>query len=153
MRWPFSKQARDLALPALDEQRWSVAQAEVGGVPAIVRVNDTARAWRGHGQLPVKVGFAVRLNRPNGGGLPDPAENEQLAAIEDLVAAKVMAAGTGMHVLTLTTGLMQEYVFYVPIGLDVAQLHEGIRRAVESHEVQCFAVTEPAWDTYCELTS
>ena len=50
-----------------------------------------------------------------------------------------------MHALTLITGAMKEYVFYIATGVDIASLHAGVRDSVSSHEVQCIAVQEPVW--------
>jgi hypothetical protein len=152
MRWPFSKKDRELRIPSVDSQRWSVARADSGRGPVLVRSNDAARELRGHPALPIKLGFVVPLNRPNEGGLPDAEENEQLAAVEDLIATRVLAAGAGVHALTLTTGVMKEWVFYVATGLDIAGLHAEVQDSVSSHEVQCMAVQEPGWESYREFT-
>lgn len=146
--WPFSKKIRKLELPTDDEQRWSVAQAEHEGVPVLVRFNETASEWAGHPDLPIKLGFAVPLNRPNEGGLPDPAENEELLAIEDVIVRQVSSTAVGVHALTLTTGVMKEWVFYVAPGADIAKLHRDVRSQVASHDVQCMAVEERKWESY-----
>jgi len=73
MRWPFWGKKRDithLTIPPADEQRWSVAQGEVGGCPLVVRFNESARKLAGHSGLSIKLGFAVPLNRPNHGASP-----------------------------------------------------------------------------------
>lgn len=72
---PFSRRIWKLELPTDDEQRWSVAQRKHEGVPILVRFNERVGEWAAHSDLPIKLGFAVPLNRPNEGGLPDPAEN------------------------------------------------------------------------------
>ncbi len=148
MRWPFSKKDPDLRIPSVEVQRWSVGQTDDGGAPLLVRFNVTARELAEHPGLPIKVGFAVPLNRPNEGGLPDADENEQLLSVEDLIVAHVLAVGIGIHALTLTNGVMKEWVFYVAAGLDIAGLHAAVRERVSSHGVQCMADREPRWDTY-----
>jgi|JRYL01.1.fsa_nt_gb hypothetical protein len=154
MRWPFSRKQRDLThltIPPVDEQRWSVAQGEVGGCPLVVRFNESARKLAGHSGLPIKLGFAVPLNRPNHEGLPESAENEALGAVEDLVAQRVLASSAGLHAMTLTTGDMKEFVFYIAPGLDIARLHEVLRQEVPSHDLQCMAVEEPGWESFRSL--
>ena len=148
MHWPFSKKHRELRIPPQDEQRWSVARRDDGGGPLLVRFNEAARELAGHPGLPVKLGFAVPLNLPNEGGLPDADENRQLAAVEDLIAQRVLADAVGLHAMTLTTGLMKEYVFYIAPGLDIAGLHAALRENVSSHEVQCMAIEEPGWASF-----
>ncbi len=152
MRWPFSKKDRELRIPPVEAQRWTVAHAGVGGEPLIVRSNDAARELAGHPALPIKLGFAVPLNRPNEGGLPDGEEHQQLTAVEDLIAAQVLASGPGVHALTLTTGVMQEVIFYVTPDRDFAGLHARVTEAVSSHTVQCLAVEDPEWESFLEFT-
>jgi hypothetical protein len=149
--WPFSKKAKDIAqLPPIssDAMQWRVGETEYGGGPLLIRVNSTAKDWAGHPALPIKLGFAVPLNRPNEGGLPDLDENDQLDAIEDIVRQAVEARTKGVHALVLTTGMMKEFVFYVPRETDFQGLHQAIQAAVPTHDVQCMAEHEPKWDTY-----
>ena len=151
MVWPFSKKPRTLDLPPEGHHRWALAQTRGEGSNLLVRYNQTAGDWAGHPELPVKLGFAIPLNRPNRGGLPDPEENAELGAIEDLISREVFSATRGIHALTLTDGAMKELVFYVVPGTDVAKLHETIRSKVSSHDVQCMAVVEREWDSYRAL--
>jgi hypothetical protein len=135
-------------LPADDQHRWGVYQAEDDGSPLLVRFNETAGEWAGHPDLPIKLGFAVPLNHPNVGGLPHPDENAELLAIEDVICRHVSAKALGLHALTLTTGVMREWVFYVAPGSDIATLSAEIRSQVASHDVQGMAVEEQRWDSY-----
>jgi len=149
--WPFSKRAKDITvLPAIssDDMQWMVGESDYGGSPLLIRVNTSAREWAGHPALPIKLGFAVPLNAPSEGGLPDPEENDQLDEIEDIIRDQVEARTKGVHVLVLTTGTMKEFVFYVPRDLDFPALHQAIQAAVSTHEVQCVGEHEPKWDTY-----
>src|SRR5262252_2435291 len=106
MRWPFSKKHRELTIPPEHEQQWRVAQGELEDGPLLVRFNESARKLMGHPGLTIRLGFALPLNRPNEGGLPDPEENKALAAVEDLVVQRVLASAVGLHAMTLTTGIM-----------------------------------------------
>ncbi len=148
MTWPFSRNSRKLELVPDDEQRWAIAKGAFEGTPLIVRYNKTAAEWAGHPELPVKLGFAVPFRRPNAGGFPDAEENEHLGAIEDVLVREVLPATRGVYVLALTTGVMKEFIFYIPPGVDIAALHARIRDQVSGHEVQCMAVEEPEWSTY-----
>jgi hypothetical protein len=51
----------------------------------------------------------------------------------------------------LTTGVMKEFVFYIPRDIDIKAIHESIQAAVSTHEVQCMAVMEPKWDSYVQF--
>lgn len=151
MRWPFSKKHPPLSIPPRDAQRWTVAEGDVGGGPLIVPSNDAARELAGHPDLPIKLGLAVPLNRPAPGGLPDADENAELGRVEDLIVERVLAAGVAVHAMSLTTGVMKEFVFYVAPGMDIATVHTRLRDEVSSHDVQCMAVKDPKWASYREF--
>jgi len=153
MRWPFSKKHPELSIPPEDKQRWTVAQGQHGGGPLVVRVNEAGRELAGHPDLSIKLGFAIPLNRPTEGGLPDPEENAELGAVEDLIAERVLTGHVGLHAMTLTTGVMKEFVFYIAPGRDIAALHSALREEVSSHDVQCMAIKEPNWDSFREFVS
>lgn len=152
MRWPFSRRDRKLEIPPVETQQWTVARANDGGQPLLVRINESVRRLAGHPGLPIKLGFAIPLNHPREGGLPDAQENEQLGAIEDLLVARVLRSGPGVFALALTNGVMKEYVFYVASGLDIAALHAEVQQRVSSHEVQCMAIEDPAWESYRDFS-
>jgi Family of unknown function (DUF695) len=152
--WPFSRRQPDInLLPPLDDegQRWGVSQGSVDGPPLIVRYNESAHAWRGHRELPIKLGFAIPVNSAAGPGLPDAAENQQLNQIEDVILREVRSRTRGIHALTLTTGRVKEIVLYIPRDIDIKSIHEAICAAVTTHEVQCLAVVEPNWDSFRQL--
>ena len=151
MRWPFSKKHHDLTLPPVDEQPWSIARGEVDGDPVVVRFNEFARKLAGHPDLFVKLSFAVPLNLRGERGLPDAAENEALGVVEDVIAQRVLASSLGLHAMTLTTGSMREFIFYIAPGSNLAELHEALRMEVRSHDLQCMAVKEPKWQSFRAL--
>jgi hypothetical protein len=149
--WPFNREKRDIkTLPPLsdDTHTWGVAEAGSAESPLVVRYNQAARDWSGHPQLPIKLGFAIPLNSPNEGGLPDAEENAQINQLEDIIVREIEAKTRALHALTLTTGKMKEFVFYIPQGLDIKTLHETIRSLITTHEVHCVAVIERDWDSY-----
>lgn len=152
--WPFKRKESDIkTLPPLSDEshRWGVAELGFDSSPLIVRYNESARSWIGHSGLPIKLGFAIPLNFPNEGGLPDPDENEQLSIVEDTIVQEIASRTIALQALALTTGVMKEFVFYIPRGVDIKSIHESIQAAVESHEVQCMAVTDPKWDSYSQF--
>lgn len=149
--WPFSSKPKDIrALPKVtdDAQPWSVAMVRVDEKPLIVRANGLAKKWKAHPELPIKLGFAMPLNKPNPAGLPDPEENLVLNGVEDAILAAVESRTIGFHALTLTNGEMKELILYIPEGVDIQSLHEHLRQTVTSHEVQCLAEVETAWETF-----
>lgn len=149
--WPFKRKSLDIAeLPLIGntDSEWSLSVVDDEGGPLLIRFNHSALPWCGHPKLPIKLGFAIPLAQPNPGGLPSGEENKVLSEIEDLVQARVQNATIGIHVLTNTNGVMKEFVFYIPEGVDIKTLHESLDAAVTTHDVQCIAEREPAWATF-----
>jgi hypothetical protein len=150
--WPFKRKELDIrSLPRLtdNDHPWGVAMCEIESGPLITRYNEAARKWMGHSAMPIKLGFAIPLNTPVEGGLPTPKENEQLNEIEDLIVGEIESRTIAFHAMTLTTGTMKEFIFYIPQGIDIATLHQAIQAATKGHTVQCMAEREPTWET-CE---
>ena len=148
--WPFNRKSLDIGtLPAImpDGNDWSVSLVDDDG-PWIIRFNHSAEPWVGHSSLPVKLGFAIPLIKSNPGGMPDPEENKALVAVEDVIKSAVQDATIGVHVVTNTTGIMKELLFYIPKNVDIKTLHESLVAAVATHDVQCIAEMEPKWPTY-----
>lgn len=153
--WPFKRKTRDLSeLPPMSsgEGEWGLAQVMLEGAPLILRYNSSARHWAKHPGLPIKLGFAMPLNTPHEGGLPDPRENEQLSDVEDAIIREVEARTPAIQVLAITNGVMKEFVFYIPPNVDIKSIHEAAQAAVSTHEVQCVAEHDPKWDTYFSFT-
>jgi hypothetical protein len=146
--WPFGKKYPELT--KLDDlpEAWSVATVQYGGAPLIVRKNTGCSDWAGHPQLSIKIGFAIPLMKQIPGGLPDPAENQELTIVEDIIEEKTKSATKCIFALVLTTGTMKELVFYVSDGSVIADLHRGLQQVIKSHEIQCMAVVEKDWKTY-----
>lgn len=135
------------------EGTWQVSQGDSGGNPIIVRANTHLKPFAGHTKLTVKIGFAVPLNSPNEGGLPEPDENLILDEIEDKIANELTRTGESVQALAITTGTFKEFVFYAKPGLDIKALHEKLMSEITTHEVQCYAEMEPDWATYNEFAS
>jgi hypothetical protein len=130
-----------------------VLQASHDGAPLIIRLNSSAKEWAGHPALRIKMGFAVALKAPNEGGLPTSEESSQLQGIEDIIVQEVDARAKGIYALGLTTGVMKEFVFYIAPNADIAGIHQAIRSRVSSHDVQCMADMDPAWEAYLQFAS
>jgi len=147
--WPFKKSLNIDTLPPImpDTNEWSVSVVDDDG-PMMIRLNHSADAWAGHPSLPIKLAFAIPLLAPNPGGMPDPEENNSLADVEDVVKQAVNDTTFGLHVISNTTGIMKELIFYIPRDVDIKTLHESLDAAVPTHDVQCIAETEPKWPVY-----
>lgn len=145
--WPFKKHP-DIHLLDDGDERWSVLQGSTADGPILVRLNESAARWAKHPALPIRVGFAMPLNNPNPGGLPDGAENLVLNEVEDRILPLLKAAGPAIQVLAISTGTFKEFVYYIGNGDAVAGIHAQLQADVTSHEVQCVAMHDPAWEMY-----
>ncbi len=134
-----------------EEEQWSVFETSTSEGPLVFRINVSAAQWAKHPALGIRVGFALPLNQPVPGGLPDPAENRQLNDVEDQIFSCVMASGPAIEVLAISTGTFKEYIFYIQNGDAVAQMHDKLRSEITSHEVQCMAVHDPEWMVYASF--
>ncbi len=127
---------------------WRVAQGLIEEAPVILRVNDNLKPFVGKSDHTLKIGFAIPLNNPNPGGLPNPEENEQLGSIEDRITQVLREKGSVVEALAITMGTFKEFVFYARPSMPVQAIHEKLMGEIKTHEVQCYAEIEPKWDTY-----
>ena len=148
--WPFKNNSPNInTLSPIwpDANDWSVSLVDDDG-PWMIRLNQSAEVWSAHPSLPIKLGFAIPLAKPNPGGMPDPEENRVLGDVEDTIKSTVATATVGVHVITNTTGIMKELLFYIPLNVDIEKLHDTLDMSIATHDVQCIAEMEPKWPTY-----
>ncbi|PHQ35202.1 DUF695 domain-containing protein [Rhodopirellula bahusiensis] len=134
-----------------EKHRWSLCELDYGGMPLFLRINESAREWIGHPDYGIKLGFAVQMLDSEGASIPDPTENESLADLEDRIVETVAEGADGIHVLTLTNASMKELVFYIKEGADIGAMHESLKNADATHEVQCQAVWDHDWAAFTEF--
>lgn len=125
-------------------ESWSLHELSLGEETVLVRRNDSASPKNPSGHS-VKLGLAIPFKKPAIGGFPDPDESDALGPVEDQIIAAVSEATTCVHVLTVTNKQCRELVFYVKPGADTAGLHKRLQEQIQSHDVQCMAVSDPQW--------
>lgn len=130
------------------EDRWLLGEIDLDNGTLLVRLNQTAQHLMAHPQLGIELKFAIPFNSPPQQGVPNPAENEILAELEDTIRNAVDAATTGVHVLTLTAPEVRELVFYIAEGADIGALHQSLQAQSDTHDLQCMAVRDADWATY-----
>lgn len=135
------------------DDSWTVAEGSHGDGPMLVRINTSAQRWAGHPELDIRVGFAIPLNRPNPGGLPDAEENRVIGDLEDRIRALLKAGGPVLQVLAITTGTFKEFVFHLKHGESIGPVHERLRAEVTSHQIQCTAYRDPDWEVYASFST
>lgn len=135
------------------DDSWTIAEGSHGDGPMLVRINTSAKRWAGHPELGIRVGFAIPLNHPNPSGLPDAQENRVVGDLEDRIRGLLKAGGPVVHALAITTGTFKEFVFYLKNGESIGPVHEQLRAEVTSHQVQCMAYRDPAWEVYASFAT
>lgn len=92
---PFWKKSPSLeALPA--EDRWSVFEGVHDGGPMIVRINESAKDYLGHKEMPVRLGLAVQLKAPDERGFPGVEEESGvLVVLEDALFNALRSSRVG----------------------------------------------------------
>ena len=101
--WPFKKnQSIDNLNPNTD--KWSVLQGSADDGPMLIRINTSAQNWAQHPLLNIRVGFAVPLNQPNPGGLPDASENLVLNQLEDVISGYMSYMDSSSFARGLSSG-------------------------------------------------
>lgn len=131
---------------AAEAPSWEVSQGEHEGKALIARFNTALKAAGDRAGYPIQIGVAVPLNAPDDRGLPQSAELDDLAAIEDLLVG--MVGGRAVLVGVITTGSMREFVLYAPSGSWVAQFHTDIQQKVQTHRIDAMARTDADWTVY-----
>ena len=133
------------------QDRWSVSQGEYDGKPMIVRLNTGVDPAVGHPEFAHQVGIAVPLHSPDQNGFPGPEESGQLDAIEDLLVARLGVARQCLHVATISTSGMREFVFYTSEPETAHKTLTQLESSGLSHELQHFIQKDPEWNVYRQL--
>jgi hypothetical protein len=147
--WPFSKNPLDP--PAFPQGSWSVREGKIDGAPIITRFNVGAEELLGHPGLPFRLGIAVPLLEPEEFGLPTPTEFRTLSRIEDALITALESARRGVLVMSHTTGVMREFVFYVRSKSDAATATKAALGVGSGHAIQHYIEKDPTWSVYQEF--
>jgi Family of unknown function (DUF695) len=147
--WPFKR--RPTQSDGLNDDRWAVAQGTYEGQPVIVRLNKGAKSLIGRPDYSFRVGIAVPFQQPDERGFPPQSEMKALDKIEDAVDRALEERGEAVHVATITTAGMREFVFYTGNTETVLTKINRLRTSTTSHEIQSMSVADPEWTMYKEL--
>ncbi|MGB6742952.1 MAG: DUF695 domain-containing protein [Terracidiphilus sp.] len=148
--WPFKKETLvPDRLPL--EGPWSVAEGRHNGRTMFVRRNV---GYREFGSVPGydhQVGIAVPLREATATELPSPAELPLLGEVEEVICSSLGKQAESLFVAVITTGGMQEYVFYTREPQRVRQRFEELRSRITSHEIQLMIQSDKTWRVYAQL--
>ncbi|HTY57160.1 MAG TPA: DUF695 domain-containing protein, partial [Bacteroidota bacterium] len=97
---------------------------------------------------PYRVGFAVRLRKPNSYGLPTEAEAHDLSLFENEIDRMMTGKHMGFLALVITTGGMKEYVYYTGRPDAVRSQIKKLGGAVQGREFRSYVTADPGWDVY-----
>ena len=144
--WPF-RQKKTSAEPNW-EGPWKVSQGEHNGGPLFVRVHEGVGRLAEDGSFPDQVGIAVPLHSPNEHGLPTDDEAQELGEIEDRIVELLEGGCQTIHVATITTGGMREFVLYTKDEETVNEGFSHLKETVSTHELQLMIQPDPEWSVY-----
>jgi hypothetical protein len=147
--WPFTKGARQP--PQIDEDRWTVGQGTYQGRAMIVRLNKGVSNVMARQDFSYRVGIAVPFRRPNQRGFPPREEMKALEQIEIALDAALEHDRETVHVATITTSGMREFLFYTRNTEHALAKVATVRAATKSHELQAIVVEDRDWSVYKEL--
>jgi hypothetical protein len=149
--WPFKRRSAGSSTTAVQDDRWAVARGTYEGQPVIVRLNKGAERLIGRAEYSFRVGVTVPFQDPDERGFPDRSEVKALDAIEDAVSRALEEDGEAVHVATITTPGMREFVFYTQNAEKTLTKIDNIRAATPGHEIQSMSVADPEWSLYKQL--
>jgi hypothetical protein len=134
------------------DSKWSVGQGASEGKPIFIRRNTSATTLAGHADYKFRIGVAILLHEPNSEGLPNKNEMEQINVIEDQLWENLEKDQNSLHVLTITTQSMREFIFYSRLP-DVATASiENIRQKTQTHEIQSYVAEDYQWNVYKQFS-
>jgi len=133
------------------ESHWSVGRGMHDGMPIFVRRNTSAASLAGHPDYRFRVGVAIPLKSPKADGLPGNDEMNELNAIEDALCARLEVNRESLHVLSITTQGMREFIFYTRSPAEVEPALEALRSEVAGHELQSYVAEDPKWGVYAHF--
>jgi hypothetical protein len=137
------------SLPA--EDTWQVGRGTRDGKEMIIRLNETAKTYAGHPELPMRMGVAIPLLAPDARGFPAGAESTQLVEIEDRLFSLI--GSMGRVVVIITHGGMREFVCYVRSTSAAETVVAKLRTLTPTHEVQSYVENDAGWIVYDEFSS
>jgi hypothetical protein len=148
--WPLHEKKKTPDRLPIDGP-WSVGYGEHNGKPMFVRSNTGYKSFGSIAGYDHQVGIAVPLRSPKPTGLPSPAEDAEIGAIEDAICASLEQDAESLFVAVITTSGMREFVFYTRAPEQVTQRFEQLRSSTTSHEIQLMIQPDQDWEVYGQL--
>ena len=130
---------------------WSITKGQHNDRVMFVRMNT---GYRELGSVPGyehQVGIAIPLRKAETTGLPCPAESALLGEVEEIICSSLEKQAESLLVAVITTGGMQEFVFYTRDPYRVRQRFEELRNRITSHKIQLMIQSDWTWRVYAQL--
>ena len=134
------------------ETLWTVSEGMHDNQAMYVRVNVSAAQLACDPRYRTRVGVAVPLKAPTPAGLPTTNEAGQLDAIEDALSASLEARQLSLHVLTITTAGMREFVFYTCSPREAQEAIAALHPLISTHELQSYIADDSQWEVYAAFS-
>lgn len=140
--------APEAAVPAA-VPGWESHQRQSAEGPVAIAVDLSLAAGAPVAALPrlLRVRTPLRAARPD--GLPEIAEAEALARVEDVLAAAVAGLG-GAYAGRVTLAGLRDHLFYVPDAAPVAEALAAAQAAIADYVLEAAGEDDPSWRAYRE---
>lgn len=146
--WPFRKKQ----FPPRSEldltDSWDLCQGMDTDRPIIVRINRGVQPAVRHPDFRHQVGVATPLKEPDSNGFPSPSEQGQLNQLEDQLTDLLGGHPDTIHVATISTAGMREFVFYTATPEETGAKLKALVDGWEDREIQGIVQHDPKWQVY-----
>ena len=149
--WPFKKKTFPPRSELTLTDSWDVCHGTDSGKPLILRINRGVGSAVRHPEFRHQVGVATLLREPDTNGFPSPAEQQELEQLEDRLIQLLAGERETIHVATLTTGGMREFVFYTANPQAVQNKVEHLIEETDGRVIQGIVQYDPHWKVYRRL--
>jgi len=127
---------------------WALVEGTHDGSLLLARVRTQLGEIVRHSAYPFRVGVATPLRQLAGNGIPTPEENATLLEVEDRLAEILEADRAAVHVITLTTNGVKEWVFYASDPKTMKQRMGTLAPTVNTHRLQMVVERDADWEVY-----
>ena len=149
--WPFSKKAPvPESLPI--DGAWSINQGTHNGSDLIVRSNSGYKIYCPIAGYEHQVGIAVPFRIPEPTGLPSRQEYAELGGIEKALCEELEFNAESLLVAVITTGGMQEFVFYTRDPDQVRRRFDFLKKRIATHQIQLMIQQDKRWKVYARFS-
>jgi hypothetical protein len=134
------------------DSKWSVGQSTKEEKQILVRRNTSAIKLVGHIDYKFRIGVAIPLGASNSNEFLIYKQMELVNSIEDQLWEELEKNHNALHVLTISSDSMREFIFYSRSpDISITSI-ESIRQKTQTFEIQSYIAEDPKWDVYTQFS-